>query len=224
MASSDLMDELQCPICLDLFTDPVTLDCDHTLCRSCIEGYLVNQGKICPQCRAPITGRDFKTSRVLKNLADKARQQKLTKKKPEAGQVEGTCTLHDEKLKLFCETDQRLVCVICRDAREHQGHTFKPLGEALQSRQEELNVALQFLLCDNKAVQEMENNQKKEITKTKDRSDWLLADITTQFAELHEFLRRREEEVKRDLKAAELRALEPMERNLQRIQRELGQD
>ncbi|MGH0171999.1 UNVERIFIED_CONTAM: hypothetical protein FKN15_064487 [Acipenser sinensis] len=39
---------------------------------------------------------------------------------------------------------------------------------------------------------------------------------------MHEFLRRREEEVKRDLKAAERRALEPMERNLQRIQRELG--
>ncbi|KAK1151743.1 zinc-binding protein A33-like, partial [Acipenser oxyrinchus oxyrinchus] len=55
-----------------------------------------------------------------------------------------------------------------------------------------------------------------------DRSDWLLADITTQFAELYEFLRRREEELKRDLKAAEQRALEPMERNLQRIQRELG--
>ncbi|XP_041091374.1 nuclear factor 7, brain-like [Polyodon spathula] len=222
MASRDLTDELQCPICLDLFTDPVTLDCDHTLCRPCIEDYLLNQGKMCPECRAPITGGDFKTSRVLKNLADKARQLKQAEKKPEAGQAEATCTLHDEKLKLFCETDDMLICVICRDASEHQGHTFKPLAEALQSRQEELNVALQFLMRDNKAVRQLENNQNREIAKTKDRSGCLLADITAQFAELHEFLHRREKEVKRDLKTAERRALEPMERNLQKIQRELG--
>ncbi len=35
------------------------------------------------------------------------------------------CSEHEEKLKLFCETDQKLVCVICRDGDKHKGHVFK---------------------------------------------------------------------------------------------------
>ncbi|MGH0172002.1 UNVERIFIED_CONTAM: hypothetical protein FKN15_064490 [Acipenser sinensis] len=186
------------------------LDCGHNMCRACILGYMNNQGSVlCPECRAVVSGPgSLKPNRVLRNLADKARELKLTDNLPcelqgptappqecgfqspsfETGEL--CCRKHGEQLKLFCETDRKLVCLICRDERQHKGHTFKPVNEAAQS-------------C-------------------KDRSGWLLADITTQFAELHEFLRRREEEVKQDLKAAERRALEPMERNLQRIQRELG--
>jgi len=42
------------------------------------------------------------------------------------------CSEHEEKLKLFCETDQKLVCVICRDGDKHKGHVFKPVKEAAQ--------------------------------------------------------------------------------------------
>ncbi|KAK6470054.1 nuclear factor 7 [Huso huso] len=241
-STSSLTEELECPVCLDFFKDPVMLDCGHNMCRACILGYMNNQGSVlCPECRAVVSGPgSLKPNRVLRNLADKARELKLTEHLPcelqgptappqgcgfqspsfETGEL--CCRKHGEQLKLFCETDRKLVCLICRDERQHKGHTFKPVNEAAQSCKEELNRALQFLLGDNDAVQIVEKDQQTELSRIQDRSGWLLADITTQFAELHEFLRRREEEVKRDLKAAERRALEPMERNLQRIQRELG--
>lgn len=44
------------------------------------------------------------------------------------------CPDHDEMLKLFCETDQKLVCLICRDGDKHQGHTFKPVDEAAEPK------------------------------------------------------------------------------------------
>lgn len=44
------------------------------------------------------------------------------------------CSDHQERLKLFCETDQKLVCLICRDGENHQGHTFKPVEEAAEPR------------------------------------------------------------------------------------------
>lgn len=44
------------------------------------------------------------------------------------------CPDHDERLKLFCETDQKLVCLICRDGDQHQGHKFKPVDEAAEPK------------------------------------------------------------------------------------------
>ncbi|KAG8447198.1 hypothetical protein GDO86_014604 [Hymenochirus boettgeri] len=37
MASADLRDDLNCPICTDIYTDPVTLPCGHNYCQGCIE-------------------------------------------------------------------------------------------------------------------------------------------------------------------------------------------
>ncbi|XP_069808635.1 nuclear factor 7, ovary-like [Dendropsophus ebraccatus] len=56
MASADLKDELTCSICLNLYNDPVTLQCGHNYCRDCIENVLDTQkgseAYTCPQCRA----------------------------------------------------------------------------------------------------------------------------------------------------------------------------
>ncbi|XP_073414732.1 E3 ubiquitin-protein ligase TRIM62-like [Dendrobates tinctorius] len=56
MASAELRDELNCSICLSLYTDPVSLRCGHNFCRSCIVSVLDAQeaagGYFCPDCRA----------------------------------------------------------------------------------------------------------------------------------------------------------------------------
>ena len=51
--------ELQCPICLELYREPVILGCGHNFCRACISlhwsrsaaGERHQQGYECPQCR-----------------------------------------------------------------------------------------------------------------------------------------------------------------------------
>ncbi|XP_063785125.1 E3 ubiquitin/ISG15 ligase TRIM25-like [Pseudophryne corroboree] len=56
MASADLRQELDCSICLSIYTDPVTLRCGHNFCRVCIDRVLDTQEAagvyICPDCRA----------------------------------------------------------------------------------------------------------------------------------------------------------------------------
>ncbi|XP_063807457.1 E3 ubiquitin/ISG15 ligase TRIM25-like [Pseudophryne corroboree] len=56
MASADLRKELDCSICLSIFTDPVTLRCGHNFCRVCIDRVLDTQEGTgvysCPDCRA----------------------------------------------------------------------------------------------------------------------------------------------------------------------------
>ncbi|XP_075061389.1 E3 ubiquitin/ISG15 ligase TRIM25-like [Mixophyes fleayi] len=56
MASADLRKELDCSICLNIYTDPVTLTCGHNFCRDCIDRVLDSQEVsgvyTCPECRA----------------------------------------------------------------------------------------------------------------------------------------------------------------------------
>ncbi|XP_040203922.1 E3 ubiquitin-protein ligase TRIM11-like [Rana temporaria] len=55
MASSDLRAELDCSICLNIYTDPVMLKCGHNFCRVCIDRVFDTQegsgDYSCPQCR-----------------------------------------------------------------------------------------------------------------------------------------------------------------------------
>ncbi|XP_063807265.1 E3 ubiquitin/ISG15 ligase TRIM25-like [Pseudophryne corroboree] len=55
MASADLRQELDCSICLSIYTDPVTLTCGHNFCRVCIDRVLDTQegsgAYTCPECR-----------------------------------------------------------------------------------------------------------------------------------------------------------------------------
>ncbi|XP_018430322.1 PREDICTED: E3 ubiquitin-protein ligase RNF135, partial [Nanorana parkeri] len=55
MASADLRAELECSVCLNIYTDPVNLKCGHNFCRECIGRVLDTQrwsgGYSCPGCR-----------------------------------------------------------------------------------------------------------------------------------------------------------------------------
>ncbi|XP_031442899.1 LON peptidase N-terminal domain and RING finger protein 1 isoform X1 [Clupea harengus] len=51
------MDLLECPICLFLMGEPVTMSCGHSLCRRCLGSYLPSR---CPACKERLKQRDAK--------------------------------------------------------------------------------------------------------------------------------------------------------------------
>ncbi|KAM9305475.1 uncharacterized protein PAF06_014035 [Gastrophryne carolinensis] len=72
-----LRDELNCSICLSLYTDPVMLRCGHNFCRECImqvlDGHNVFTPYTCPECRAeflerPELLRNLKLCNILERL------------------------------------------------------------------------------------------------------------------------------------------------------------
>uniref|UniRef100_A0A8C5QYN6 Uncharacterized protein n=1 Tax=Leptobrachium leishanense TaxID=445787 RepID=A0A8C5QYN6_9ANUR len=78
MASADLRDELTCSICLNIYTDPVTLPCGHSFCRTCIGDVLDTQERSgaykCPECRAESQERPaLVKNRKLRNIAENIR-------------------------------------------------------------------------------------------------------------------------------------------------------
>eukprot|EP00931_Biecheleriopsis_adriatica_P080714 TRINITY_DN54059_c0_g1_i1.p1 TRINITY_DN54059_c0_g1~~TRINITY_DN54059_c0_g1_i1.p1 ORF type:complete len:265 (+),score=58.25 TRINITY_DN54059_c0_g1_i1:81-875(+) len=81
---SEISDTLKCPICSDVFEDPVFCGqaCQHAFCRSCVEQAMVescdNEGDDpddesaglarCPRCQAEIRVRDLRPHQVLCSL------------------------------------------------------------------------------------------------------------------------------------------------------------
>ncbi|KAL1279641.1 hypothetical protein QQF64_026314, partial [Cirrhinus molitorella] len=69
---------------------------------------------------------------------------------------EEICSLHREKLKLFCLEDKQSVCLVCRDSKQHDNHKFRPISEVVSSYKEQLNTALKSL------QEKLKHNDKKK--------------------------------------------------------------
>uniref|UniRef100_A0A8C0IRB4 Zinc finger protein RFP-like n=1 Tax=Chelonoidis abingdonii TaxID=106734 RepID=A0A8C0IRB4_CHEAB len=126
--------EATCPICLEYFKDPVTIECGHNFCRACIaqcwEGS--DTAVSCPQCRETGQQGNLRPNRQLANVVEIVKRLSLQTAKG-AGE-ERVCGEHQETLKLFCEEDQTPICVICRESRAHRAHTVVPIREAAQDK------------------------------------------------------------------------------------------
>ncbi|KAM3846367.1 E3 ubiquitin/ISG15 ligase TRIM25-like isoform 2-T2 [Vipera latastei] len=64
-----LEDNIVCPICLEVFRDPVTTACGHNFCMNCLQVYwehlaLIGEQPYCPECREPLNS----TPQLRKNI------------------------------------------------------------------------------------------------------------------------------------------------------------
>ncbi|XP_012494333.1 PREDICTED: E3 ubiquitin-protein ligase TRIM4 [Propithecus coquereli] len=129
MEAEDLQEELTCSICLDYFEEPVSIECGHNFCRGCLRRSWTPGGGLfsCPECRQPSAPAALRPNWALARLTEKTRRRRKGPVPPDL------CGRHWEPLRLFCEDDQRPVCLVCRESREHQAHTMAPIDEAFQS-------------------------------------------------------------------------------------------
>ncbi|XP_072279081.1 E3 ubiquitin/ISG15 ligase TRIM25-like [Pyxicephalus adspersus] len=84
MALADTSDDLNCSVCLNIYTDPVNLRCGHSYCRECIEKALDEQTGSgvykCPRCRKEFQDRPALHPNLdLRNIADRVRSQAAQK-------------------------------------------------------------------------------------------------------------------------------------------------
>ncbi|XP_026052835.1 E3 ubiquitin-protein ligase TRIM39-like [Carassius auratus] len=187
MASrSSFEEDLSCPVCCDLFINPVVLSCSHSVCEDCVHRFWKDKRrKECPVCRRSSKERP-PVNLALKNLCE-TYQQHLSRG-PSSGD-EGVCGLHKEKLKLFCLDDQEPVCLVCRDSRKHTNHRFSPVDEAVMDNKEILKDALQHLVKKRGIFESFKEcfDERDELVKF--NAQHAERRIKAEFEELHRFLR-----------------------------------
>ncbi|XP_074487485.1 E3 ubiquitin-protein ligase TRIM39-like isoform X2 [Sebastes fasciatus] len=82
-AASNLLSEDQflCSICLDVFTDPVTIPCGHNFCKSCINEHWNTSDRCqCPMCKEAFTTRpDLRVNTLFSEMVVHSSEQQVSK-------------------------------------------------------------------------------------------------------------------------------------------------
>ncbi|KAI4789782.1 hypothetical protein KUCAC02_035035 [Chaenocephalus aceratus] len=186
--ASRLEEELCCPVCKDVFRDPVVLSCCHSFCKACLQTWWRERpSRECPVCKTESSRRNPPCNLVLKNLSE-AFLLERGQRPPEA-----LCSLHSERLRLFCLDHQQPVCLVCRDSKAHTNHRFRPIEEAAQDLREELQEALQPFQEKLKLFEEVKVEFDLTAGHLKVQARRTETQIKEQFKKLHQFLEEEEE-------------------------------
>ncbi|XP_059204970.1 E3 ubiquitin-protein ligase TRIM39 [Centropristis striata] len=204
-SGSMLEEELSCPICCEIFKDPVVLKCSHSFCRACLQQFW-NKKKArreCPVCRRKCSLTEPTVSLALKNVADTfLREQERRTATAGAGDgaggtgeqevVEVECITHGEVLKLFCLDDFEALCCVCHTSKKHQGHRVCPLEEGAQDLKAELKKDLIPLKKHLRCLYEAKQECDETTVHMKNQTQATEKQIKEEFEELREFLRQEE--------------------------------
>ncbi|XP_033981626.1 nuclear factor 7, brain-like [Trematomus bernacchii] len=214
--ASRLEEDLCCPVCQEVFRDPVLLSCSHSFCKACLQNWWDGKEvKECPVCRRK-SSKEFVINFALKNLCETFLLER-DQRSPEA-----LCSLHSEKLKLFCLDHQQPVCHICRDSKTHTNHRFRPIDEAAQDLREELQKALQPFQEKLKLFEEVKVKFDQTAGHMKVQAQHTETQIKEQFKKLHQFLEEEEEARMAALREEEEQKRKMMEEKMEAVSREIA--
>lgn len=191
-------DDLTCPVCCDIFKDPVLLSCSHSFCRSCLKRCWDTKIRECPVCRRKGSKTPPPSNLALKNLCEAL--QEVRRQNSVEEQVR--CSLHGEKLKLFCLDDEKLICVVCQASKLHKNHDCSPVEEALLDCKEKLEFTLKSLESKLEHLNRKHRTSADMLGYIKYQTLETQRKIKTQFEQLHQALWNEElvrtESVKKD--------------------------
>ncbi|XP_052462983.1 nuclear factor 7, ovary isoform X3 [Carassius gibelio] len=219
MASSAEYD-YNCPVCCDIFKTPVLLSCSHSVCKECLQPFWrTKKTQECPVCRRRSSKEEPPVNLALQNLCEsflKERNESLSSGSEEI------CSLHSEKLKLFCLEDKQPACVVCVTSRKHVSHTFRPISEEVSSYKEELNTALKSLQEKLQKREKMKGEFEKTVQHIKSQAEHTERQIKQQFEKLHQFLRDEEEATITALREEEEQKKQMMKEKLEEMNRHIS--
>ena len=203
-ALKEFEQQLTCPVCLDIYTNPKSLPCLHSFCQHCLEGLPVNpQGNKyyikCPTCRTstelpePTGLAAFPVAFHINNLKEVYSLMKQEKAL--------NCTKHDDPLRIFCETCDEVICGNCAIG-DHRKHDCTPIKDSYDKHRQVLETSL---IPVNKMMENIVNALSaltKRENEVKEQGDMVKQEIHVIVEEMVEKLRQSERQLTREVETA----------------------
>uniref|UniRef100_A0AAY4BI80 Zinc-binding protein A33-like n=1 Tax=Denticeps clupeoides TaxID=299321 RepID=A0AAY4BI80_9TELE len=213
-------EDLSCPVCCEIFKDPLVLSCSHSVCKVCLQKCWESKGsRECPVCRRRTSKEDPPLNLALKNLCEIFSIEKI--QRSSAGS-ELLCSQHGEKLKLFCLEDQQFVCLACQDSKSHENHNFRPIEEAALDLKEELKVKLEFLQEKPDIFKAAKATCDRTAEHIKIQTQHTERRIKEEFEKLHQFLQDEEAARIAALREEEKQKSQMIKEKMEKMSRELS--
>uniref|UniRef100_UPI003AAE3DDA zinc-binding protein A33-like n=1 Tax=Centroberyx gerrardi TaxID=166262 RepID=UPI003AAE3DDA len=210
-------EDLSCPICHDIFKDPVVLSCSHSFCKACLQEWW-RRKRICqcPVCKATSSQSKPPCNLVLKNLCEAFLLERAS------AESELLCSLHSEKLKLFCLNHQQPVCVVCLQSETHTDHRFRPVHEAARDPKGKLQKSLGPLQEKLKLFNQVKGNCDQTAEHIKVQARRTERQIREDFKKHHQFLQEEEEARIAALREEEEQKSQTMKEKIEGLSREIA--
>uniref|UniRef100_A0A8C5FY65 Zinc-binding protein A33-like n=1 Tax=Gouania willdenowi TaxID=441366 RepID=A0A8C5FY65_GOUWI len=184
-------EELSCPVCQDIFRDPVVLSCSHSFCNACLKKrWRENEMEECPVCKRRSSRSEPPSNLVLKRLCEGL----LLRKNDAPPSLPGglVCSSHSERLTVFCVDHQQPVCLVCLHSDAHAGHSFRPINEVLKDYREEVWRSLKPLRIKLKLLEDVKENFAQTAEHIKEQAQNTEKQIRDHFEKLRQFLQKEE--------------------------------
>lgn len=211
-----IVEEMACPICMTFLREPVSIDCGHSFCQSCISGLwevpgeFQNWGYTCPLCRAPVQPRNLRPNWQLANVVEKVR---LLGLHPGTGLKGDVCEFHGEQLKMFCKEDGLVTCEACRQSPEHEAHSVVPMEDVAWEYKWKLHKALEHLRKEQEEAWKLEVGERKRAANWKIQVETRKQSIIWEFEKYQRLLQKKPPGQQLEVEAAAaLASLEQEER------------
>ncbi|XP_056121158.1 E3 ubiquitin-protein ligase TRIM35-like [Rhinichthys klamathensis goyatoka] len=212
---SKSVEELSCPVCCEIFKFPVFLSCSHSFCKECLQQFWrTKKTQECPVCRRRSSRDDPPVNLTLKNLCESFLKERNEKRSSGSEEI---CSLHSEKLKLFCLEDKQPVCLVCINSQKHDNHKFRPISEVVSSYKEELNTALKSLHQKLQHKEEKKGEFEKTAQHINSQAEHTERQIKEEFEKLHQVLRDEEEAAITALREEEEQKKQRMKKKLEEM-------
>ncbi|KAF7709246.1 zinc-binding protein A33-like [Silurus meridionalis] len=213
-------DQFSCPVCFEIFKDPVLLQCSHSVCKVCLEQYWETKGsRECPVCRTRSSQTLPPTNFALRNLCESFLRERNQETSPVS---ETVCSLHSENFSLFCLDDKEPVCVVCQTSRKHTDHQFCPIEEAAIGCKEELKTKLKLLQEKLENIKDCKLNWSQTTKHIQIQAQNTEHQIKVQFEKLHQFLRDEEEARIAALRDEEEQKSQMMKERIEKLSRDIS--
>nr|XP_020480808.1 tripartite motif-containing protein 35-like [Monopterus albus] len=210
-------DNLTCPVCHDIFKDPVLLTCSHSFCNSCVQRWWRQKPtRLCPLCMTVSGSNNPPRNLALKHICEAFLLERVSEGS------EDLCSLHSEKFKLFCLDHQQPVCFICRESKTHSDHRFRSINKAAQDLRGELQISLKPLQEKLKLFEQGQRNWDQTVRHIKAQAQDTERLIKEQFKKLHQFLQEEEEARIKAVREEEELKCQIMNRKTEALSREIA--